>query len=526
MPRYDLKVPYKEKDEAKRFGAKWDVRRKIWYFEGEQLPHELEFWYPGGMVAETPVTGVRMEAAVISGEQKDMEDMLMLPGEFEREHAVSRIPNLEQYKTVSEVNEMIAEIYRDTPNFHQIMVKGEVTNFDGYKGKHYFFSLKEEIGQKAHKEVVLLPCCMWEYVADSVLTFELQAGQQVAVIGELQFYEATGRTSLIVKQIYNIGKGMANLAFLQLKEKLQSEGLFDVRYKKTIPKHPEKVGIVTSKDGQAIKDICKVAGKRNPYVQLILYHVKVQGKDAVETIIEGIQKLDQLGLDSIIVGRGGGSEEELMVYNDEKLVRTVFSAKTPIISAVGHQGHFTLIDYVADKRVATPSEAAEEAIPDIMRDIQRVQELRESIQNYMRHALERRKLLLGAKRENSLNYMIRILEKRHFLLDAQTKSLEKNHPEQLIKNRTERLDRLSERMKGNIMQALEKRNHRFEVALTKLHGLSPTAKLVKGFGYITYENKPLTSASMITSGDQVQIKIHDGDIRAQVTEVAFIHLEK
>ena len=493
MPRYDLKVSYKEKDRAKEFGARWDARRKIWYFEGEALPRELEFWYPGRKEHENGVEHPRAETAVLSGmrEKPEQAQILLQTG------VVSRIPDLEQYKTVSEVNEMISDIYGDTPEFQRILVKGEVTNFDGHRGMHYYFSIKEETEQGGRKKTVILPCCMWETVAASVLKFELQQGQQVAIIGELQFYEAGGKTSLIVNQIHNIGEGTANLAFLRLKERLKAEGLFDAEHKKEIPKHPEKVGIVTSKDGQAIKDICKVAKKRNPYVQLVLYHVKVQGKDAVETIVEGIRVLDGLGLDSIIVGRGGGSDEELMVYNEERIARAVFAAKTPIISAVGHQGHFTLIDFVADKRVATPSEAAEETIPDIMRDVKRVGEIGESLRSHMRHALERRKLLLEAK----------------------SKSLESYQPEQLVKNRKERLDRFSEQMKRNMKQAFDRRNHRLEVALTRLHGLSPTEKLVGGFGYLSVQNKPVVSVRMLKPEDEVDIKIHDGDIRAKVVEI-------
>ncbi len=505
MPRYNLRVSYKEKDRAKEFGARWDAKKKTWYYEGDVLPQELEFWYPGGMMQEDHTVQHGAEAAFLSGMQYKEKGMKPnSPAILEKNNMslmdsgiVSKIPDLSQYKTVSEVNEMISEKYVETPEFQRIMVKGEITNYNGHSGMHYYFSIKEETGQGNQKRTVLLPCCIWESVAFSVLKFELRQGQQVAIIGELQFYEALGKTSLIVRQIHNIGEGTANLAFLKLKEKLRAEGLFDEEYKKEIPKHPEKVGIVTSKDGQAIRDICKVAQKRNPYVQLILYHVKVQGKDAADSIIKGIKKLDGLGLDAIIVGRGGGSDEELMVYNEESIARTVFAARTPIVSAVGHQGHFTLIDYVADKRVATPSEAAEETIPDIMRDIKRVDELGESIRNHMRHAFDRRKLLLEAKK----------------------KSLESYQPEQLIKNRKERLERLSEQMKRNIRQTFDQRNHRLEVALTRLNGLSPTAKLVKGFGYISFEQKPVVSVEMLRPEDEVEIKIHDGDIRAKVMEV-------
>ena len=468
---YRLNVPYREKDEAKALGAKWNYKEKFWYCEGE-LTEGLRRWY-------------------------DAPDAITDSNAFENTHDDSNTSFRETgiddendlYKTVSQVNQMIYEQFDDNISFQMIMVKGEVTNYSGHKGRNYYFAIKDDMS--------LLPCFMWEDTAASVLKFKLEQGQQVAIIGKLDYYKAGGKSQLIVRQIINIGDGAANLALLKLKAQLEAEGLFDEEHKKPIPKYPEKIGIITSKDGQAIKDICKVASKRNPYVQLILYHVNVQGKNAVGTIIEGIKYMDTQGVDTIIVGRGGGSDEELMAYNNEMIARTVYGAVTPIISAVGHEGHWTLIDYVSDKRVATPSEAAEEAVPDIMVDVIRVSRLRKSIEVNMINQLEQRKLLLKAGKA----------------------LLEKNSPEARLKERIDRLSLLSEHIKDNITKAVELRKHRYELLVAGLHGLSPTAKLVNGFGYISRNERPVTSVEEVAKGDTLKIDIHDGTIVTEVTEI-------
>lgn len=506
MGLFKLSVSYSEKEQAKAYGAKWDAIKRTWYFMGDDLPKELEKWY------EAPET--ETEAAKASGSTAAD----VLPDRFNK------------YKTVSEVNRLIADKYAHVPDFYDILVKGEVTNFSGKKGNHYYFDIKDDNS--------LLPCRLWDSVAEQVLKFELEKGQYVAIAGRLEFFEKFGQTQLIVREIENIGEGESNLALLKLKNRLQAEGLFDLIHKKQIPGHPEQVGIITSKNGQAIKDICKVAKKRNPYVQLILFHVNVQGVNAVNTIVQGIKKLDEMGLDSIIVGRGGGSDEELNVYNDEAIVRAVFEAKTPIVSAVGHEGHWTLIDYVADKRVATPSEAAEETIPDVMADIKRVELLSKAIQDSMQGLLKSRKLQLDSMIANLLKNspQNRLRENREKLkhlsemMDFNIRAAYKSYVDatnmlaegissrfKLIYQRFKNLpDEYLEKIKISANQAFERRYHRLEVLLTELNGLSPTAKLVGGFGYVTKDGRPVKNAVDVKQGDNINIKMHDGDISANV----------
>lgn len=509
MGIYKLSVSFNEKDLAKVHGARWDAAKRTWYYIGDALPEELKRWYTPKQT-ETADTKENTNSGKISNEKNS--------------------DGYEKYKTVSEVNRLIADKYAHVPDFYDILVKGEVTNFSGKKGNHYYFDIKDENS--------LLPCRLWDSVAEQALKFELEKGQYVAIAGRLEFFEKFGQTQLIVREIENIGEGESNLALIKLKARLQAEGLFDLIHKKKIPGHPEQVGIITSKNGQAIKDICKVAGKRNPYVQLVLFHVNVQGVNAVSTIVQGIKKLDEMGLDSIIVGRGGGSDEELNVYNDEAIVRAVFEARTPIVSAVGHEGHWTLIDYVADKRVATPSEAAEETIPDVMADIKRIEILRKSIYDAMASIIKNRLLLT----ENRLAVLMknspqnRTKEKterlKHLseLIDINIKSIYKAYSDsiqmlsenlngkiKLIYQQYKDLpDDYREKIEHNMKLIYDRYNHRLELLLTELNGLSPTAKLVGGFGYITKDDKPVKSVQDVKRGDDLSIRMHDGNISAVV----------
>lgn len=476
MAFFKLNVPFKDKDEAKKFGAKWYSEDKYWYYSGDELPEGLRRWYP----LYKPVDGkegvyLDTETGEIIG---DSSEIIPVNNETDDPYA--------KYRTVSEINRMISDIVNATNEFRAILVKGEVTNFDGKKGRHYYFAIKDDSA--------LLPCVMWDSTAAYALKFKLEKGQQVAIAGSLEYYDAQGKAQLIVSTIENIGDGEANLAFIKLKAKLEAEGLFAPERKKSIPKHPEQVGIITSKNGQAIKDICKIAEKRNPYVQLILYHVNVQGVNAVSTIVNGIKTLDGMGLDTIIVGRGGGSDEELNSYNHERIARAVAEAKTPIVSAVGHQGHWTLIDFVADKRVATPSEAAEETIPDVMTDISRIELLKNTIRDRMKA----------------------IIENRRLLIKSTLSDIEKNSPQNRLNENKDRLKHFSELMDMNIRSAFQKYNNRFEVLLAELNGLSPTAKLVGGFGYVTKGNKPVKNVADVKPGDDINIRMHDGDITATV----------
>lgn len=476
---YKLRVPFRLKDYAKEQGAQWNWEKKYWYYDGDTLPVGLKKWYEPD-VEETANADVPQQQAQTKGHSTKAESGDRAAG----------------YKTVSQVNAMIADTYFNTPDFQRILVKGEVTNYSGVNNGNYYFSIKDEKS--------ILPCVMWKSEAKMGLSFQLEKGQQVAIAGCLDYFAPYGKSQLHALRIINIGEGEDNLAYEQLREKLRMEGLFDLAHKQLIPAHPKRIGIVTSKDGQAIRDICKVAGRRNPYAQLLLYHVNVQGKHAVSTIVEGLQKLDALNPDVIIVGRGGGSDEELKAYNDEAIARAVYEAVTPIVSAVGHEGHWTLIDETADKRAATPSEAAELVCPDIMAEIRQVQ----------------------MKKDEMTKKMERLIEQRTLMLQTKMAVLEKNSPQRRLKEQTDRLEQANKLLCQNMQQIFEWKKHRFEMLVTRLDGLSPTAKLIHGFGYITSKDAPVVSAKDVKVSEEIRVLIHDGEITAQVTDVQLKNIVK
>ena len=481
-----LSVPFAEKDEVKKLGARWNPAGRFWFYPGEELPAELERW--AMKKDRPPAAALKIQTGA---------------------------PAEEPFLTVSQLSELIRGHYYREPAFRRLLVRGEVTNLnekisqDG--SAHLYFALKDPNA--------LVNAILWKDDVKAALAAPLKNGQMVSVSGSLDYFSGQGKTQLKAERITELGAGSASLALLKLHRKLEQEGLFSPEWKKPIPKHPRTVGIVTSKNGQAIQDICKVAGKRDPTVQLVLYPVTVQGKLAAESIVKGIRVLDAYGVDTIIVGRGGGSDEELNAYNDEAVVRAVFAAGTPVISAVGHAGNWTLIDFAADKRVVTPSEAAEEAVPDAMAERRRLKALTRELQAVFLGQLLRKK-------------------KR---LEVQRTALEAHHPRRLLEERKTRYAYLKEKMDAAMQDILQRdkarlelqraalhvsigavfarKKHRFELAAARLHGLSPTAKLVKGFGYIGLNGAPLTTVEQAKPGDVLQIRIHDGDLEAGVTKI-------
>ena len=370
-----------------------------------------------------------------------------------------------------------------------ISIRGEVSNCKYHSLGHIYFSLKDETGS--------LPAVMFKGNAASGLDFTLRDGQSVVVSGSIGVYERDGRVQLYAAKVKQDGIGRLYEEFERLKYKLNEEGLFDFDIKKPIPKYPKKVGIVTARTGAAIQDIMNIARRRNPYVQLILYPAKVQGEGAAQTIVKGIEVLDKMGLDTIIVGRGGGSIEDLWAFNEEIVARAIYAAKTPIISGTGHEIDTTLADYAADRRAPTPSAACELAIPDIMTDLNRLSNIENALKLRMNNKLSLLKVRLAHydTRINLASPVSRLAAQTQYLAD------------------------LYDRMKLGMERKFESKVHNYELLVARLDGLSPTAKLVNGFGYIESDGRPVTSASSLTAGDLVKITVNDGVIDATVNAV-------
>lgn len=399
--------------------------------------------------------------------------------------------------SVSQVNNYISGIIGNDFLLKKIAVKGEISNCKYHGTGHIYFSIKDENSS--------MPCTMFSDDVRNGLKFELKDGQAVIIEGRIGVYQRDGKYQLYAKKIAldGDGEGQLTVRFLQLKQKLADEGLFDFEVKKEIPPFPKKVGIVTAETGAAIQDIISVSKRRNPYVELILYPAKVQGEGAAATIARGIEVLDKMGLDTIIIGRGGGSIEDLWAFNEEIVARAIYAANTPIISGTGHEINITIADYVADKRAATPSAAAELAIPNVMEEVRKNRQYRSILDREIAEKLQR--------------YNLR-------LKNVYT-ALEKEKPENRLKEKQQFLMLQKERMEAAVKAKYQRYERRLAVDIASLHGLSPTAKLINGFGYIEITEKqektlekavPLLTVKEIEAEDKLRITLSDGTIDAKV----------
>lgn len=393
-----------------------------------------------------------------------------------------------KYYTVGQINTYIKNMIDSDYLLKNLVIKGEVSNCKYHSMGHIYFSLKDETGS--------MRSVMFKGNVISGLKFRLEDGQSVYVQGSINVYERDGAYQLYARKIVQDEdtKGKLFAEYEKLKARLYEEGLFDFEVKKKIPEYPKKVGIVTAETGAAIQDIMNIAKRRNPYVQLILYPAKVQGEGAAETIARGIKKLDAMGLDTIIVGRGGGSIEDLWAFNEEIVARAIYDAKTPIISGTGHEVDNTIADYVADLRAPTPSAAAELAIPDIMSTIRNVSSLRLQLDRSIIN-------IVNEHRSRLQNLKLRI---------------ESKSPEKLLHDRQQYLSVLTDGLHNSMNNKLNSYKNRLEVSIARLDGLSPTAKLKGGFGYVEAGDKPLTSVKHVKSGDEVKITLSDGSLSTLV----------
>ncbi|MBR1815734.1 MAG: exodeoxyribonuclease VII large subunit [Lachnospiraceae bacterium] len=392
--------------------------------------------------------------------------------------------------SVGQVNNYIKNIISQDYVLKKLTIQGEVSNCKYHSLGHIYFSLKDETGSIA--------AVMFKGSIPTGLKFRLADGQNVLVTGRIGVYERDGKYQLYAEEIKQDGVGNLYEEFEKLKLRLNEEGLFDFEKKKDIPKFPKKIGIVTARTGAAIQDIMNIARRRNPYVQLVLYPAKVQGEGAADTIVRGIKTLDKLGLDTIIIGRGGGSIEDLWAFNEEKVVRAVYEANTPIISGTGHEVDITLADYAADMRAPTPSAACELAIPDVMTTVNELRNYERLINNHISSRLSLYNSMLE-KYESKLNLL---------------------NPRQRLENQNQYLSELYDRLKKNIENKYNHTFHRFEILSVRLDGLSPTAKLINGFGYIEKDDRAVTDIQDVKSGDKINITIKNGRIQTVVENVS------
>ena len=388
--------------------------------------------------------------------------------------------------SVGQINRYVKNMFTQDFILQKIYVKGEVSNCKYHTSGHIYFSLKDETG--------VLSCVMFAGHRRG-LAFRMKDGDRVVVGGAVDVYERDGRYQLYAKEISLEGAGALYERFLALKTELEEMGMFAQEYKQPIPAFIHRLGVVTAPTGAAVQDIRNISLRRDPYLQIILYPALVQGEGAADSIVRGIHMLDQAEVDVIIVGRGGGSIEDLWAFNEEKVARAIFECRTPIISAVGHETDFTIADFVADLRAPTPSAAAELAVADFRQILQNSAGLRDRMQKAMQRRAE-----LG--RAQLMQYQMRF----QYL-----------NPEAKLRDNRQRLVDLDELLRRAMKNRIAEERHMLGIYLERYRGLSPLYKLNQGYSFVSdREGNGIISTKQVHSGDLLEISVTDGVIEAEV----------
>lgn len=396
------------------------------------------------------------------------------------------IPNI---YSVGELNSYIKNMFLQDYLLQRVSVKGEVSNCKYHASGHIYFTLKDSKG--------VVNCVMFAGKRTG-LSFRLSEGQQVVVSGSVDLYERDGKYQLYASRIVREGNGLLYERYEQLKRELEESGMFAQEYKQSVPRYIRTLGVVTADTGAAVRDIIQIARRRNPCVQIILYPAIVQGTAAAPSIVKGIQTLERLGVDVMIVGRGGGSIEDLWAFNEREVAQAVFDCSVPVISAVGHETDTTIIDFVSDLRAPTPSAAAELAVTDIREILAETESLeaelkRRILRRVQKSQTESRQLELRLK---AMSPASRIREKKMMVINAE------------------------ERLQSKMNRLLQRRRNLMAVYIERLKGLSPLEKLNSGYSFVTDENgRNVRSTGQISPGQNVTVRVSDGRFTAKVTEV-------
>lgn len=393
--------------------------------------------------------------------------------------------------SVSQLNRYIKMNFDADENLANIFISGEISNFTNhYRTGHLYFTLKDDSAA--------VRAVMFNSSAKR-LKFMPEDGMKVIARGRVSVYEASGQYQLYVDDMQPDGVGALNLAYEQLKEKLQKEGLFSELHKKPLPPYPEKVGVITSPTGAAVRDIINVLGRRFPYAEIVFCPVLVQGDGAHLQLTDAVNLFNsERAADVIIIGRGGGSIEDLWEFNDEGLARAVYNSEIPVISAVGHETDFTICDFVADMRAPTPSAAAELAVPDA---------------NELQYALS------ALKNRMFLNVSSGIADRRSRLEYLTSKGALKS-PDEMLSNRSQRLDTAFSKMLSSYENRIGGKKVEFISAATALSKLDPMSVLMRGFAFVSDKSgKNVFSSQTLAKGDKINVRFHDGSAVCEVKEI-------
>lgn len=391
--------------------------------------------------------------------------------------------------SVGQVNNYIKNMFAQDFMLHHISIRGEVSNCKYHSSGHIYFTIKDETGT--------MNAIMFAGNRRG-LTFPMKEGDKVVVTGSVEVYERDGRYQIYARTIELDGAGNLYLKFEALKKELEEMGMFAPEYKQPIPKFAKTIGIVTAPTGAAIQDIRNISSRRNPYVQLILYPSLVQGEGAASSIVNGIHAMERLGVDVIIVGRGGGSIEDLWAFNEEIVARAIFDCPIPVISAVGHQTDWTIADYVADLRAPTPSAAAELAVFDFRQVQEQFMTVRQQLQRELvrKLSMTRNRLEQDKMRLKYLSPMNRLNENRRRTMDYE------------------------EKLTGHMQNLIRERRHTLSLLAGSLDAHSPAKKLSGGYAFVSNsDGMGLRSVCQVTKKEEVEIHLLDGKIKAKVSEI-------
>lgn len=391
--------------------------------------------------------------------------------------------------TVSQINFYIKSLLDSAAPLNNVYVSGEISNFKSYPSGHMYFTLKDEKSQ--------MKCVMFSS-ANMRLKFRPENGMKVVCFGRIIVYERDGLYQLYVQDMQPQGIGSLTIAYEQLKEKLEKEGLFAPEHKKNIPKYPKKIGVVTSNMGAAVEDIKNILTRRYPLCEVIIAPTVVQGDSAGPDIVNSITLLDNLGdIDVIIVGRGGGSIEDLWAFNTEMVARAVYHCKTPIISAVGHETDYTICDFVSDLRAPTPSAAAELAVPNLDDEKMYIDKFRCSLDLLIKAKIEKEELFVKYIKENSVL----------------------SHPNVFYDSILSNLKDKRQRLNYSITAYLDKKDKAFSQTISVLNALSPLNVMARGYSIVKKDNQIVKNAENLSVDDEIEISTISAVLKAKITEV-------
>ncbi|XMB87256.1 exodeoxyribonuclease VII large subunit [Mycoplasmatota bacterium WC44] len=418
----------------------------------------------------------------------------------------------QDYFTIKDLTKYLKRKFDTDAFLKNISLKGEISNFTHHSRGHFYFTLKDDASQ--------ISAIMFSSSA-SKINFKPVEGMEVIVKGYVSIYEATGKYQIYVNTMEQFGKGNIFLEFEKLKAKLNKEGKLSDLHKKPIPKFPKVVGVATSPTGAAVRDIYNTINRRYPLARIDFFPTLVQGESAKHSVVDSIEKANKLGeCDILIIGRGGGSIEDLWAFNEEIVAEAIFNSKIPIISAVGHETDFTISDFIADLRAPTPTAAAELAVPDRMALMQDISNLKRHIDKIMNSKYEHL--------ENRLKYLnssyiftqpLRIFDKYEMKLDNLINRVNVFSPEKVLSQQNEKLNYLFNNLNTSLKHKMDIENKSFNTYLEKLSILNPLNLMKKGYSIVTLEEKIVSTVKDVKVNDLVKLKVTDGTIDLSVKSI-------